>query len=364
MNCSRVRLAYPRNAMSQRKTQSRSRPETGELSIIRSLRSRPQALSRAIRLAIGDDCALISPPAGHQVAVTTDLSIEDVHFRRGWPAEAVGHRCLARGLSDLAAMGAKPIACFLSMAIPAELTTIGRRKRSWLDRFLEGFLALAGTHGAPLIGGDTAQSRARPQALALFDVVLLGTLKRNQALRRSRARSGDLIYVTGALGGAAAELLALDKDPQSFQSLSAASPGHPQLYPEPRVQVGLRLLSLATAAIDLSDGLATDLRHLCEESGLAADLYDLPIHTLASCAEVKGLTLSALNLALYGGEDYELLFTAAPTSQVPRRIAGVPVSLIGKMKPRRGGSPVLRLRAGGKLISIDHGGWEHFRGSP
>ena len=320
-----------------------------------------------MRLGMGDDCAVLRPLRGEEIVVTTDLLLEKVHFRRDWHSpEAVGHRCLTRGLSDLAAMGARPLAAFLSIAVPAELT-VGRKGGSWVDRFLDGLLALASLHKVPLAGGDTAQSpRFNKSGLVTADIVLVGGVARGQALLRSDARAGDVIYVTGALGGAAAELLALGRSPAKFRKQICASPGHPHLFPEPRIAVGGRLLAgkLAHAAIDVSDGLSTDLRHLCEESDLAAELDEsaIPIHRLAVEAEGRGWTPSAVKLALHGGEDYELLFTADPRAKVPSRIAGVPVRAIGRMKPRRAGRPLLRmLLEDGRYAAVEAGGWEHFR---
>jgi thiamine-monophosphate kinase len=310
--------------------------------------------------------------AADELIVTTDFSLEQVHFRRDWHIpEVIGHRCLARGLSDVAAMGARPLAAFLSLSVPAELDTPGSGK-SWIDRFFDGFLALADRYKLTLGGGDTAQSpefdqQGRKHAgLIAADIVVLGSVKRGHALLRSRARAGDVIYVTGELGGAAAELLAAGRNPGHFAALTKAAKSHPHLYPEPRIDVGLKLVSgrRAHAAIDLSDGLSTDLLHVCEESGLAAELdaAAIPIHPLAGQAECDGWVPSALALALHGGEDYELLFTAPKWSRIPRKIAGVNIHPIGQMQPRRPrpARVVLRERDG-HATALEAGGWEHFR---
>ncbi len=246
---------------------------------------------------MGDDCAILEPPRGHEILVTTDFSLENVHFRRDWHSpESVGHRCLARGLSDLAAMGAQPLAAFLSLALPAELVRSRKGRSSWRDRFFNGFLALADRYSVPLAGGDTAQSPPNACAgkqrtgLALADIVLVGSAPRGRALRRSGARAGDRIYVTGQLGGSAAELAQITAFPRQFRDYradEARNPNpHPHFLPEPRLAVGAWLLKnrRATAAIDLSDGLSTDLDHLCQESGLAAtvDASAIPIHPLAN----------------------------------------------------------------------------------
>jgi thiamine-monophosphate kinase len=339
-----------------------------EKAFLAALRARAGGGSTGLRLGIGDDCAIVRPAKDEEIVVTTDFSLEGVHFRRDWHTpESVGHRCLARGLSDVAAMGARPVAALLSMAVPRELLA-ARRGASWVDRFFDGFMALAERHGVPLAGGDTARAAERDgrPGLACFDIVLSGAVKRGQALLRSHARIGDLIYVTGALGGAAAELLALERGPRRFAGLKRATEGHPHFFPMPRLGVASRLAAMGRvhAAIDVSDGLSTDLAHLCEESGLAAELDTdaIPVHRLAVEAEHLGWVSSAMELALHGGDDYELLFTASPETKVPRRVAGVEVHRIGRMLARRSRRPRMTLRDGdGRATELEAGGWEHFR---
>jgi len=351
-------------------------PIPSELVLIRDIRR--QAASpcpdSALRLGIGDDCAVLRPRPGHEICVTTDFSLEGVHFRRDWhPAQSAGHRCLVRGLSDLAAMGAEPLAVFLSLALPARLPA------GWLDGFFQGFLALARRYRVPLAGGDTAQSPravspAADQGKILADIVAVGQFPRNAARLRSTAQPGDLLYVTGSLGGSAAELLALARHPRRFLALARASADHPHLYPDPRLAVGRRLRPLARAMIDISDGLSTDLTHLCEESCLAAELVEaaLPIHPLAlslppsivSGSRSADPPFSPLHLALHGGEDYELLFTASPSVKIPRTVAGVPIHRIGALRRRARNQPLIQLRTHeGRNIPIAASGWEHFRSS-
>ncbi len=259
-----------------------------------------------VTAGIGDDCAILDPPAGNEVLVTTDFTLESVHFRREWHSpESVGHRCLARGLSDLAAMGANPLAAFLSLALPVELVRSRSGRLSWRERFFDGFLSLANKYKVPLAGGDTAESpliaaasrrnrtdrRETVTGLGLMDIVLVGTAPKGRALRRSTAKVGDRIFVTGILGGAAAELAQLGAHPRRFRSATAATAEagmpnpHPHLFPEPRLAVGAWLLKnhRASSAIDISDGLSTDLDHLCEESSLGAtvDASSIPIHPIA-----------------------------------------------------------------------------------
>ncbi len=326
--------------------------ERGEIALLRVIRERSLAAGKGrsgrIRLSIGDDCALLRPKAGEEVALTTDLSIEGRHFRLDWHSpESVGHRTLARGLSDLAAMGARPIAAFLSLGLPQALT-IANNDRAWVERFLDGLLGLAKEYGVPLAGGDLAES-----PLALADIVLTGVTPRGQALLRSGAKAGDRIYVTGILGAAAAELKALEADPVRFQNQTSGDGPAPHLFPQPRVKQGmwLRKRGLASAAMDLSDGLSTDLAHLCEESRVAAEI-DAEALPLGSGA--------TLNMALHGGEDYELLFTAAKSAKLPPEIAGVAVTEIGRVGPVKAGVPGAMLRTRGGLVPLEVQGWEHF----
>lgn len=332
---------------------------TGELALVSRIRAAAASRHRHVRLGIGDDCAILAPPRGHELLVTTDLSLEDRHFRRlpepGWhPARSVGHRTLARGLSDLAAMGATPLAAFLSFALPRGLKAI------WLDGYLDGLLALAKASHTPLAGGDTSES---PSNHVLADIVLLGHAPAGRALRRSTARPGDLLYVTGTLGGSATELAALAAKPRRYRTASPAD-DHPHLYPPPRLAVGQALLRrrLATACIDLSDGLSTDLEHLCTESHLAAEITAaaLPLHPLTAALPPVAALHNALHYALHGGEDYELLFAAAPSTRVPRSIAGVRITPIGTLRhPRRGVPQVTLLEASGRRIPLAPQGWQH-----
>jgi thiamine-monophosphate kinase len=294
---------------------------------------------------IGDDCAVLQLPSGHESLVTTDLCLEGIHFRRDWHSpQVVGHRCLARGLSDVAAMGGEPRAAFLSLALPAKLP------QRWVDLFLKGLLTLACDFRITLAGGDTAESPAG----ILADIVLLGSVPKGKAILRSGARPGDRIYVSGELGGAAAAMESLVHSgrkklrPRDF-------PRH--FHPMPRIHVGrtLRQKNLASAMIDISDGLSTDLAHLCDESGVGAELRTelIPRARVGRTArEVK------LDLALHGGEDYELLFTARPDRKIPGSIAGVPIHSIGEI---RRGKHILLLDQRGAASELIPQGWEHLK---
>jgi thiamine-monophosphate kinase len=332
----------------------------GELGLIEQIRHTFPATSKAITLGIGDDCAILRPPDGCEVLVTTDFTLEGRHFRRDLhPPESVGHRCLARGLSDLAAMGATPLAAFLSLALPASMLAKSAG-RDWIKRFFSGMQALSELHRVPLAGGDTAESSAGKNGLILADIVLIGAAPKGKALRRSGATAGDVVYVTGHLGGAAAELATMLKRHRRILKVETTE-GHPHLFPEPRLDVGESLLrrELATACLDISDGLSTDLAHLCRASGVRAEIEQaaLPIHPLAR----KSGTNAALKAALHGGEDYELLFAAPASVLMPTSLAGVPITRIGSLKNRQSGRPMMTIiTPNGNREELSPGGWEHF----
>ncbi len=322
----------------------------GELALIEQIRRRAQRNGAAgVRLGIGDDCALLQLRPGEELAVTTDLSIAGRHFQLdAHPAVAVGHRTLARGLSDLAAMGARPVAAFLSLGLPRALTEAGGRRRAWVEGFLDGLLKLAEEYDTQLAGGDLAES-----PVAVADIVLTGAVPQGRALLRSGARAGDPLYATGTLGGSAVGLERLKAGKQGARGKGVDEALAAHLYPRPRVAQGLWLQrrGAATACIDLSDGLSTDLKHVCEDSGVCAEV-DAALLPVA-----RGATLEQ---ALHGGEDYELLFTAKAGARLPRAIAGVAVTRIGQMVRRRSGQPVVTLLKDGRAEELAARGWEHF----
>ena len=253
------------------------RPERQLIERIRSLAQTPKQSRRTVITGIGDDCAVLRPPAGHDLLVTTDFSLEGVHFRREWhPPESVGHRCLTRGLSDIAAMGGEPMAVFLSLAMPGDLA------QGWVDRFVRGLVELASRHGVTLAGGDTAQSPGGVLADGvLMDIVVLGSVLRGKALLRSGAKAGDRIYVTGKLGLGGATVRRM----YAGEKVRPAS-ARGYFYPEPRLKVGRKLRGVASAMIDISDGLSTDLSHICEESGVGAVVYGSAV-PVAKSAELR-----------------------------------------------------------------------------
>jgi thiamine-monophosphate kinase len=310
--------------------------------LISRIRSRATR-KKGIAAGIGDDCAILQIPAGHQGLVTTDFSLEGIHFRREWhPPEVVGHRCLARGLSDIAAMGGMPVAAFLSLALPQNL------RQPWVDRFIKGLLGLAERFKVSLAGGDTAQS---PGGI-LADIVVIGSVPKGKAIPRSGARPGDRIYVTGALGGAAAALNLLFSGKKLRQ---ADFPRH--FHPVPRIEVGQFLLEkrLASAMIDLSDGLSTDLGHICEESGVGAQIQ---APAIARASVGKPAHEVDLQFALHGGDDYELLFTVPRGKRVHPRIAGVDITQIGHVTRNQ---QLILMNDQGVGLELRSQGWEHFK---
>jgi thiamine-monophosphate kinase len=320
-------------------------PERALISRIRSMSASERRTGGAVVAGIGDDCAVLRANAGRDVLVTTDFTLEGVHFRRDWhPAESVGHRCVTRGLSDIAAMGGQPVAVFLSLALPGDLP------QRWVDGFMRGILNQSERYGATLAGGDTAES---PNGV-LADIVVLGAVPRGQAVLRTGARSGDGIYVTGALGGSAAAVVQL-RDGRKKPLDPRQYPRH--FFPEPRVKLGriLREKKLASAMIDTSDGLSVDLAHICDESGVGAEVEAdaIPLARVGRPSHQVDL-----KLGLHGGEDYELLFTARPNRRIPARIEGVPITRIGCIKR---GRKILLVNGEGTRQELLPQGWEHFR---
>jgi thiamine-monophosphate kinase len=278
-------------------------------------RYRPKGLI----LGIGDDCAILRPRAGEDLVFTSDFVLEDRHFALTTHSpSAIGEKALARSLSDLAAMGAEPVFCLVSLAVPTQLGA------AFVGRFYKGLLRVASEHSISLAGGDLARFDK-----VIADVTCCGRVPHGKALLRSAAKPGQRIYVTGKLGAAA----------------HAFTTGKP-LLPVPRLQAGVALRKLGvSAAIDLSDGLSLDLARLCQESQVSADISSqlLPIARHAT-----------LDQALHGGEDYELLFTAAPQVNVPAAIGKLPIREIGRVTR---GRPGVVLMDGNPLQSK---GFDHF----
>ena len=314
-----------------------------EKALIARIRRQAHAGNRILK-GIGDDCAVLRIPHGHEALVTTDFTLEGIHFRRDWHApESVGHRCLTRGLSDIAAMGGEPLAAFLSLALPSDLP------QKWVDGFVRGLLKLGNRFGVSLAGGDTAES---PDGI-LADIVVLGSVPGGKAILRSGARPGDRIYVSGTLGGSAATLEQMTVKPKSRLN---ARDFVAHFFPEPRVRLGraLREKRRAAAMIDISDGLSTDLAHICEESGVGAEIRE---ESIPRAVIGKPAHKVDLRFTLHGGEDYELLFTVPQGSRIPDRIAGVTVTQIGHIIR---GKKVFITTRNGEAHELVAQGWQHF----
>lgn len=268
---------------------------------------------------IGDDCAVVRPQANQDLVFTTDFVLEGRHFNLDTHKAAdVGHKALARSLSDLAAMGSEPAFCLVSLAVPARLAG------AWMQGFYKGLLALASKYNIALAGGDLASFDK-----VVADVICCGSVPRGKALLRNGAKPGDAIYVTGDLGGSA----------YGFR-VRRGKFWKRHLRPEPLVSQGVILRRAGvTAALDLSDGLALDLHRLCLESNAGAEIDNIPV--------ARGATMED---ALHGGEDYELLFTAPARKKIP-----MPAIRIGTIQSGAPGE----VRVQGKLIQAK--GFEHFR---
>ncbi len=317
------------------------------------LKSRAAKKPRGLILGIGDDAALIEARAGWPLALTSDFSIEGIHFtERLHPPAAVGHRALARSLSDIAAMGATPRFALISLALSP------RADRAWTKSLYEGIFRLARRFGVAVAGGDTAAG-VRQTAL---DVTVAGEVAPGRALLRSGARRGDLIFVAGELGLSALGLRLLKKHNRSGSARhQKAIRAH--LYPEPQCPLGSYLArrGLASAAIDISDGLSIDLARLAEASGLGASIEAGRIPVAQSQESPFGAR-SLLSLALGGGEDYKLLFTvpAARSHLLPRRFQGIRIYRIGEMRGARQGVTMVR---DGKTVPLEPAGYDHFHRS-
>ncbi len=319
----------------------------GEFGLIEAIRRRARVDRPEWRVAIGDDAAVLRPRRGAELVWTTDTLVEDVHFR--WSltdAHSLGAKSLAVSLSDLGAMGARPLGFLLSLALP------GAADPTLVQRFISGILACARAARCPLVGGDTVSARSW-----VVTVAAVGDVPQGRALLRSGARPGDRIFVTGSLGEAALGLRELERGERRGAAVRR------QLAPKPPLEVGPKLLRLrlASAAIDLSDGLAQDLGHLADASGVAAEV-ELERLPLARSLRTKALALGLdpQGLALHGGEDYELLFTAplrAPSAATLARRLGCRISEIGSIRRGRG----VHFTQRGQVVSVPARGWDHFK---
>lgn len=278
--------------------------------LLRVARRAARALPRGVVLGIGDDCAIFSPRAGEDLVFTTDLAVENIHFLRATHTPRdVGHKILARGLSDIAAMGAEPRFCLLSLALPKATP------RPWIDGIFAGLLDLAQSAKVRLAGGDLGTA-----PVITADITVCGSVPRGRALRRDGAQVGDILYVSGRLGGSALGLAGAGGEARRRH-----------LRPSPRLALGRYLRRLgASACIDLSDGLSSDLARLCRASRVAAHITRPPAFRGASAEQ-----------ALHGGEDYELLFSVPPGLRVPPAFGKLPLTAIGTIRKGRPGQVLL-----------------------
>lgn len=322
----------------------------GEFDLIRRHFRRAAPAGSAVVLGVGDDCALLQPPAGEQLAISSDMLVEGRHFVAGTDPEALGHKALAVNLSDLAAMGARPLGFTLAISLPAI-------DDAWLTAFSRGLLALADRHACPLVGGDTT---AGPLNLC---ITVFGSVRPGQALRRDAAHAGDDLWLSGRTGEARLALerqfgtawaTALSVDASQETGLQT------RLHrPEPRLALGLALAGVAGAALDVSDGLAGDLGHVLAASEVGAVIEEAALPLAPALAGLSDA--HRRECLLHGGDDYELLFTAHPDRrdavQAAARASGTAVTRIGRIES----APGLRLHThDGGMQAWPLRGFDHF----
>jgi len=374
-----------------------------EFDFIRRLRDQTQSRKHSARLVtgVGDDASVISQLAGRAVVVTTDLLAEGIDFYRdATPPRLLGHKALAVSLSDIAAMGARPLWSLVSIGLPSEIWD-----QNFKDEFFEGYLTLADEYGVALAGGDVSRTVEQ----IVIDSILLGEVSSGAAVLRSTAQPGDQIYVTGTLGGSAAGLKLIEmgarirrqeaggrlqedaegrgvsptvregsiargvsptvregsatRDDENSEDDSIQALLLRHLRPSPRVGWGIVLGEerLAGAMIDISDGLSSDLAHLCRESNVGALIQSAEIPIDKDVAKLCGRrALDPLALALHGGEDFELLFTVHPdnAARLPKRVDGVAISCIGEITNQPG---VIRIAEKNRVWDLEPQGFEHFK---
>ncbi|MBV7430243.1 MULTISPECIES: thiamine-phosphate kinase [unclassified Acidovorax] len=326
----------------------------GEFDLIARYFTRPARPGGAVALGVGDDCALLAPAPGMQLAISSDMLVEGRHFFADVDPEALGHKALAVNLSDLAACGARPLAFTLALSLP-------RVDEAWLAGFSRGLLALADAHGCALVGGDTTQGPLN------ICITVFGEVPPGQALLRSGARAGDDIYVSGTLGDARLALEALlGHAPLPAGVLARARQRLER--PTPRVALGLALRGVASSAMDVSDGLLGDLSHILKASGVGARI---DTHTTSKMIASSAYSSSAngqigLELihqcTLAGGDDYELAFTAPPARRdavaAASQASGTPVTRIGTVRAEPG---LQLLDAQGQPMDNRYASFDHFR---
>jgi len=306
-----------------------------EFALIQRFFTRQRVTHSSTLLGIGDDCALLSIPDAYELAVTTDTMVENVHFFAGTDPEQLGHKLLAVNLSDLAAMGAKPVSVTLALTLP-------KVDENWLTAFAKGFLNLAERYNVDLIGGDTTSG---PLTLT---VQAMGLVPKGCALRRSAARPGDFIYMTGFLGDAGLGL----KIKQGYDCANPDAALTRFNRPEPQIDAGRSLIGIANACIDLSDGLAGDLAHILEQSRVGACL-DWDALPLSAAVQAYINATGDWSMPLSAGDDYELCFTVSPEQAAQLTLAATKIGIIES-------EPGLRLNKSGHIHALEVKGFEHF----
>jgi thiamine-monophosphate kinase len=319
-----------------------------EFDLIAHYFTRPTRNNQRVALGVGDDCALLRPSPGMQLAISTDMLVEGRHFFPNADPKKLGHKCLAVNLSDLAAMGAKPLAFTLALSLP-------KANAEWLAPFSQGLLELADLYACELTGGDTTKGPLN------ICITIFGELPEGQALRRDAACAGDEIWVSGTLGDARLALAGYRNEVTLDQALvdAAAERMH---QPVPRIALGLALRGIAHAAIDISDGLIGDLGHILAQSNVGASLQV----DLLPAGRVLSLQQPELrrNFALAGGDDYELCFTAPISAHAAvlsaAKSADTDVTCIGRIEPERG---IRLMDADGSLLDLQLSSFDHFASS-
>ena len=340
-----------------------------EFEFIRMIRDRVAAGGTAeVIEGIGDDTAILREVSGRETLVTVDLLVEDVDFKLEYiPAEWLGHKALAVSLSDIAAMGGTPAQSMLSLAIPVKLSSNGAAGPFW-ENFFNGYFSLADKYGVTLIGGDISSS---PDRLSV-DSIVIGRCSSGKAVRRSTSRPGDRIYLTGAIGASAAGLKLLLGGARVNKSSDGSleqSALRSHLKPVPRIEFGsiAGARSLAHSMIDVSDGMAQDLLHICEESRVNAIIDFDAVPVAAETSLVTDNIEDAFQFAINGGEDFELLLTADPENEPELMKAAIEcnlrLSLIGEIIARENdtAAPRIFVRRHGRITPIAATGYNHFR---
>ena len=321
-----------------------------ETDLIERVRRKFPSAGVGLSIGMGDDAAVLRPGTGKECVITTDAFLENVHFLRNIHApRAAGYKALARATSDIAAMGARARFFFLTMGIPDSCAG------PWLDDFLGGMARAARQFGLILAGGDTTKYPA-----IVASLTVLGEVDRGRAILRSGAKPGDLLCVSGRLGEAELGLQLIQRKLHRRKRWSVLVKKHFQ--PEPRLALGEWLAAhrCATSMIDISDGLSTDLAHICKSSGVGAIVWPTKIPAVKISPELQRLGLDPLELALHGGEDYELLFTVPKkfSARLPRKIEGVSVTVIGEITREKN---IVLLGSHGNSVSLQTKGWDPFR---